>query len=185
MKDEKKDKEKTLTKKQKLFCEYYIENWNATDAAKRAGYSKKTSYSIGQENLNKPEIQSYINNIQKDLEKIAGVSRLKVLNEFQKIAFSSVSHLHNSWIELKEFKELTEDQKACISEIVTQSKKVNIGNDNDSDITIDYVKIKLHDKQKALENINKMLGYNGAEKIEQINKTDLTLSNISDEEKEK
>lgn len=33
---------------------------NATEAAKRAGYSEKTAYSIGTENLKKPEIQNYI-----------------------------------------------------------------------------------------------------------------------------
>lgn len=49
-----------MTLKQQAFCDYYIASGNATEAAKKAGYSKKTAYSIGSENLNKPEIQSYI-----------------------------------------------------------------------------------------------------------------------------
>lgn len=49
-----------MTNKQKRFCEEYIVDMNATEAAKRAGYSEKTAYSIGNENLNKPEIQNYI-----------------------------------------------------------------------------------------------------------------------------
>lgn len=51
-----------MTIKQKLFCEAYLQNgFNATQAAITAGYSKKTSYSTGPENLEKPEIKSYLN----------------------------------------------------------------------------------------------------------------------------
>ena len=49
-----------LTPKQKAFADYYIECGNATEAAKRAGYSEKTAYAIGNENLNKLEISEYI-----------------------------------------------------------------------------------------------------------------------------
>lgn len=46
-----------LTEKQKRFCDEYLIDLNATQAAIRAGYSKKTAYAIGVENLKKPEIQ--------------------------------------------------------------------------------------------------------------------------------
>ena len=49
-----------LRERQKRFIEEYLVDLNATQAAIRAGYSEKTAYSIGQENLNKPEIQKGI-----------------------------------------------------------------------------------------------------------------------------
>lgn len=49
-----------MTPKQKKFCEYYIQSGNATDAARKAGYSEKTARAIGNENLTKPDIQAYI-----------------------------------------------------------------------------------------------------------------------------
>ncbi len=49
-----------MTPKQQRFCDEYLIDLNATQAAIRAGYSKKTAYSIGTENLMKPEIKSYI-----------------------------------------------------------------------------------------------------------------------------
>lgn len=52
--------EKKMTKKQKRFCDEYLIDLNATQAAIRAGYSKKTAYSIGVENLKKPDIKKYI-----------------------------------------------------------------------------------------------------------------------------
>lgn len=49
-----------MTAKQKLFCDEYIVDLNATQAAIRAGYSKKTAAVIAAENLKKPNIQEYI-----------------------------------------------------------------------------------------------------------------------------
>lgn len=49
-----------MTAKMKLFCDEYLISLNATQAAIKAGYSEKTAYSIGQENLKKPEIKNYI-----------------------------------------------------------------------------------------------------------------------------
>lgn len=49
-----------LTNKQRMFIEEYLKSWNASDAARRAGYSKRTAYSIGSENLRKPEISARI-----------------------------------------------------------------------------------------------------------------------------
>ena len=49
-----------MTEKQKAFCDYYIETGNATEAAIKAGYSKKTAKVIGSENLTKPYLKQYI-----------------------------------------------------------------------------------------------------------------------------
>ncbi|MEG2433884.1 MAG: terminase small subunit [Acinetobacter sp.] len=51
---------KMLTAKQKRFVDEYLIDSNATQAAKRAGYSEKTAYAIGAENLTKPEIAAAI-----------------------------------------------------------------------------------------------------------------------------
>lgn len=152
-----------LTEKQKTFCREYIFDWNATRAAKVAGYSENTASEMGYENLNKPHIQAYITQIQRDLEKIAGISRLQVLQQHLKIANMSIAHLHNTWVTRKEFESLTDDQKDCIAEISTQLKT---SKDSDGTLTEnEYIKIKLYDKQKSLDSINKMLGYDEAQKI--------------------
>lgn len=49
-----------LTAKQKRFCEEYVIDCNATQAAIRAGYSERTAYSIGEQNLKKLEVKNYI-----------------------------------------------------------------------------------------------------------------------------
>ncbi|WP_025194157.1 terminase small subunit, partial [Enterococcus faecalis] len=49
-----------MTEKQKRFCDFYIETGNATQAAIKAGYSKKTANRIATENLSKLVIKQYI-----------------------------------------------------------------------------------------------------------------------------
>jgi len=56
-----------MNAKQKRFCDEYLIDCNATQAAIRAGYSPKVAYSTGSENLEKPELKSYIS---EQLEKI-------------------------------------------------------------------------------------------------------------------
>lgn len=67
-----------LTPKQKAFADNYIELGNATEAARKAGYSKKTARVIGQENLLKPAISAYIAERLKQIEesRIADVSEV-------------------------------------------------------------------------------------------------------------
>ena len=49
-----------MNAKQKRFCDEYLIDCNATQAAIRAGYSPKTAKQIGQENLTKPDLKKYI-----------------------------------------------------------------------------------------------------------------------------
>lgn len=62
-----------LTEKQKRFCDEYLIDLNATQAAIRAGYSEKTARQTATENLSKPYIREYIDKrlAEKDAELIA------------------------------------------------------------------------------------------------------------------
>lgn len=113
-----------LTDKQEKFCYEYVLHLNATKAAINAGYSEKTAYSIGCENLTKPEIQARIKYMQDNLAETAQLSALRVLKEHEKIAF------------------------------------------NDEE--------KTADKQKSLDSINNMLGYNAPTKSEVL--SNMTIS---------
>ena len=54
------DWENELTAKQRAFVRDYLIDLNATQAALRAGYSEKTAYASGAENLKKPQIATAI-----------------------------------------------------------------------------------------------------------------------------
>lgn len=50
----------SLTPKQRRFIDHYLESGNATEAAKRAGYSERSAAEVGYENLRKPQIAEEI-----------------------------------------------------------------------------------------------------------------------------
>ncbi|MBX0289709.1 terminase small subunit [Hymenobacter sp. HSC-4F20] len=75
-----------LNLKQQRFCEEYIIDLNATRAAKEAGYSARTAYSIGNENLSKPEIQEYIQQLVKERSQRTEITADMVLKRFWEIA---------------------------------------------------------------------------------------------------
>lgn len=80
-----------LTKKQKAFIQEYLVDLNATQAAIRAGYSKKTAYSIGQENLSKPEIRQALQEAQKRREKRTEVTQDYVIAKLREIVEKDAS----------------------------------------------------------------------------------------------
>jgi phage terminase small subunit len=57
-----------LTEKQRRFVDFFVETANATEAAIRAGYSKRTAAQTGSENLRKPHIAAAIEKRNKELE---------------------------------------------------------------------------------------------------------------------
>ena len=72
-----------MNERQKAFADYYLECGNATEAAVKAGYSKKTARSIGQENLTKPAISNYIG------ERLAEQSKQRIASADEVMQFYS------------------------------------------------------------------------------------------------
>lgn len=67
-----------LTEKQKRFVDAYIETGNASESARRAGYSPKTAFRSGQENMQKPAIKQALAARLKEIEskRIANVTEV-------------------------------------------------------------------------------------------------------------
>lgn len=135
-----------LTDKQKLFCLEYIKDLNATQAAIRAKYSKKTAQKIGSENLLKPELQKEIQKLSKRRFQKAEKSGDDVIKELIKIGFSDIyDHIKldkNGFLEVKSIEEMK--NSGAISAI-----KETIGKDGRR------FEFKLWDKNKALESLGR------------------------------
>lgn len=106
-----------MTPKQKRFCEEYLIDLNSTQAAIRAGYSGKTSYSIGQENLNKPEISNAIQQLMQERQSRTQITQDRVLKELSRIAFFDIRKLYKEDGSLKKPNELDDDAAAVLSGI--------------------------------------------------------------------
>lgn len=138
-----------LTPKQKLFCKYYLISLNATDAAIKAGYSKKTADVIGAENLAKPNIKTYLAEQMKKREEKLEITADKVIAEIAKLAFANTTDILEITDHGVVIKDLKDIDTTCISsaEEVFDKDGMRVG-----------VKVKLHDKTKNLELLGRHLG---------------------------
>lgn len=158
-----------LTEKERIFCHEYIIDWNGARAARVAGYSENSDRNIASENLTKPYIKQYIAFIKNDFEKESGVSKLRNLKELSKIAYNSIEYIKNDWIESKDWEKIKKDNPFALAAVEsidhkTETKTYNKGGDDETDVEIKYVKVKLLSKIHAIQEINKMQGYNEPEK---------------------
>ena len=74
-----------LTDKQQRFVEEYLVDLNATQAAIRAGYSKKTAKDIGSQNLAKLYIRNAIDKQRRKLSEKAEISVVWVMQELRRV----------------------------------------------------------------------------------------------------
>lgn len=158
---------KKLTIKQEKFCNKYLECGNASEAYRFAyECSRMTDKQIWEEAsklLSSPKVAQRIDYLKSHLAEAAGISALQIIREHQKIAFSDATRIRNGWMSLKDFEALTDEEKACIKSVETkQTKRVTPMGE---EVIDEQVKITCYDKQKALDSIVNMLGYNAPEKM--------------------
>lgn len=81
-----------LRKQLERFAQEFVKHLNATQAAKDAGYSKKTARQKGSQLLSKVNVQARIAELNKDRVKRTKVSQDHVITELSSIAFSDISN---------------------------------------------------------------------------------------------
>ena len=74
-----------LTDKQERYCQEYIIDLNATKAAKRAGYSETSAYSIAGENMKKPDILERIAELKAEVAEELKIDAKWVLQQAVKL----------------------------------------------------------------------------------------------------
>lgn len=136
--------------KQELFCKEYLIDLNATQAAIRAGYSKRTARSQGQRLLTIVDIQNRIAELKEERSRRIEITADRVVQEIAKIAFSDLGD-YMTWNADGEISMLPQED---IDTAVVQSIKSNrilrpIG--EDEEIIDASLEVKLHPKLKALE----------------------------------
>lgn len=157
----------SLTIKQEKFCNKYLECGNASEAYRYAyDCSKMSDNSVwcnASQLLADTKVVQRLEYLKSHLAEASGITALQIIREHQKIAFSDATRIRNGWMSLKEFESLTDDEKACIRSVETkQTKRTTPMGD---EVIDEQVKITCYDKQKALDSIVSMLGYNAPEKI--------------------
>ena len=179
-----------MTPKQKRFVEEYLIDLNATQAAIRAGYSKKTAQIIGFENLKKPIIADAIGFVLAERSKKTKIDsawvlkRAALLADFNLNRFLTVT---DDGLAIFDFTDATDDDWFCISEYTTDLINKGAG---EFKYAATRVKLKTFDRLRALELVGKHVDVNAfKDRIEhtgpgggpiQLIRTDMTLQEAAE-----
>ncbi len=134
-----------LTRKQIAFCNEYLIDYNATQAALRAGYSKRAAPSQGSTLLHNQKVQVFLDKRRDQILKVTDVNTERVVRELANIAFSNVTDfvkVDKNSVTLTDWSLLSKEQTACI-ESVCQTKE--------------GYRLKLYNKPAAIEQLGKYL----------------------------
>lgn len=141
-----------MTPKQERFVEEYLIDLNATQAAKRAGYSARTAREIGRENMDKPDIQAALQLAFAARSKRVEIDQDWVLRGLAAIASVDVRELFAADGTLRPIHELPDEVAGAISSVEIVKRRAG---DKDGP---EYVrKVRSWDKVKALELLGKHL----------------------------
>lgn len=151
-----------LTEKQDFFCREYIKDFNGTQAAIRAGYSKRTAGSIAGENLKKPEIQERLSVLISKRNEKVGVDAEYVLRRLVEIDALDVVDILDEQGNLLPVTEWPLSWRRSISGI-DLSKLASAGDDEKAILTV-LQKIKWPDKLRNLELLGKHVSVRAWEK---------------------
>lgn len=145
------DEKPKLTHKQQVFVNEYLKSFNATAAAKAAGYSEKTAYNIGWENVRKPEIQAAIK-ARLDEAHMGADEALKLLSD---IARGDIGEFVNDFggVDIGAARKLGKTR--LIKKVKTKTITIN-GKNEDKEIIEEEV--ELYPADSALRDILKIHG---------------------------
>lgn len=148
-----------LTKKSEVFCEEYLIDLNATQAAIRAGYSVDSAGSIGSELLKKPEIRARVDKAMAERSKRTGINADRVLRELGRLAFVDPSAVIDmTTAEVKS--DATPDDRAAIAGMKVKYVPHKDFDENGDPVIEQAIEreVRLCDKLKALELCGRHLG---------------------------
>jgi phage terminase small subunit len=138
------------TAKQRKFAEEYLKDCNATQAAIRAGYSEKSAEWIGPQLLGKTHVATYLSELRAAQTERTGSDADRIKEALRAIAFSD-QRRYQKWgpsgVNVLESSGLTNEEAMAVAEV---SQTIT-----DAGGTL---KIRQHDKLKAIELLAKMEG---------------------------
>ena len=131
----------------------YLVDLNATAAAIRAGYSRKTANRIASENLSKPDIQTAIQEAKQARSQRTEITQDMVIQELAKLGFFDIRKLFDKDGKPLDISKLDDDTAAALVGLDVQDVS-----DSDGNYVGFIKKYKMADKIKALELLGKHLG---------------------------
>jgi len=154
-----KDKQRKLTKKQKLFVAEYQKDWNATRAAIVVGYKEHRASEIACRLVKKSQVQEAIEKAMAERLRKIGVHSERILTEVARVGLSDLRKLYNEDGSLKLPHEWSDEAAAAVAGV--EVSEIFAGEGKDRALIGHTKKVRSFDKIRALELLSKHLGLIG------------------------
>lgn len=139
-----------LTDREEAFVREYIKDFKPKEAARRAGYDHVRASAAASALLKRPRVKQAIKLHKDALARRSNITQDRIVQELARIAFGDLRGVvawGSSGLTVRESGEITEGDAAAISEV---SESVTVAGRG--------LRIKRHDKVKALELLGRHLG---------------------------
>lgn len=148
-----------MTPKAERFVKEYLIDLNATKAAERAGYSKRTAYSAGQRLLKNVEVAVALEKAHAKRAEKTDITAERVLRELGLIGFGDLKAVFDEDGRLKPIHELPDAVSRSLGtvEVKRETVKRNVSGEIETDVTEQVIKIRTWDKIRALELLGRHL----------------------------
>lgn len=148
---------------QERFCLEYIIDFNATQAAIRAGYKPNSAGVTASKLLSQATIQERLRELLAEREKRCEITADRVLKELAVLAFSDIKNYivideDTGAIRARGFDEMPEDASRALMSVTEDRTIKEDAKDNSKVIVYDKVNFRMHDKPKALDMVARHLG---------------------------
>lgn len=160
-----KSTKKKIYPKQKRFCSEYVIDFNATQAAIRAGYSKKTAYSQGQRLLKKVEIENIIAKLQKDIQERNKMTVDECVSMLSSMAKFDIKDIYDDDGTMKDLNDIPKETRLVIEGLDTDEIRVE-------GVTVGISKkIRLSNRRANIIELMKHLGGYEKDNHQKVDKT--------------
>lgn len=153
-----KEIEDKLTEKQKLFAYYYIQSFNGTQSAIKAGYSPKGAFVEASRMLKNVKVKGLLDELREDFNHNIGLTTEMILNRHAKIAFSNMFDFVDGQRKLKPIDEI---DGTLISDFAYTKEDTEFEGGSTSKTNI---KLKVEDRKNSLNFLTKYAGLDKVEK---------------------
>lgn len=160
-------KKKKITPKRERFCLEYVVDFNASAAARRAGFKTHAAGQMGYDLLKLPEIQARISDLRAKAANEYNVTKESLMQILRDIAGANIESVTDPETgQILPLDQWPENMKRVTSGIEVDELYTGTG-ENRVQIGVRR-KIKLSERTKAIELLNKMLGFNAPERVAQV-----------------
>jgi len=139
----------------KMFIMYYLQSFNASQSARRAGYTKHSSNNVAHQIMNNDRVKPILEEAKKIMRSDIYINASNIIDEYIKIAFADITE----FVEFSENGVKLKNSDSVDGRLITEVKQGRDG-----------LNIKLADKMKALEKLDKLFEVMPDKRLELDNK---------------